>query len=242
LPTWCTRRSSYAREVNLPSPDDGSRDPERVTGADQKPVPSGGHCRLSGQASGRFGKKARVRTPNPQSRASIYVPDGLIRHALPFIDDDGVSLRRLHPFRVEAREFELVSVLYVLYSKIHSEQLDRCFLEIFGASYGDKFADLAGPDDFTRLQSGVFWWLINIRPGYLIFQQGDSCTIMPSPFAQQFNYDQLYIGNPNSGLRFSGNLFEGAWVWYYSVAGGTRAIFSLPHRTPNCYASLGFCT
>ena len=64
-----------------------------------------------------------------------------------------------------------------------SYQLDRCFSEISGASYGDKFVDLAGPDDFTRLLSEVFWWLINIRSGYLIFRQGDSCTIesyMPS--------------------------------------------------------------
>jgi len=30
-------------------------------------------------------------------------------------------------------------------------QLDRYFLEIADASYGDKFADLPGPDVFTRL-------------------------------------------------------------------------------------------
>jgi len=65
---------------------------------------------------------------------------------------------------------------------------------------------------------------------------------MPSHFARQFGYDQLYVGNPNTGLYFSGNLFEGARAWYYSVAGGTRAVFSLPHRTPNYYMSLGFCT
>jgi len=53
---------------------------------------------------------------------------------------------------------------------ISNYQLDRCFPEIADASYGDKFADLTGPDDFTRLPSGVFWWLINIRPGYLIFR------------------------------------------------------------------------
>ena len=35
-------------------------------------------------------------------------------------------------------------------------QLDRCFPEIYGASYGDKFADLAGPDDFTWLPSESF--------------------------------------------------------------------------------------
>jgi len=65
-------------------------------------------------------------------------------------------------------------------------QLDRYFPEIADASYGDKFSDHVGPDDFTRLPSGVFWWLINIRPGYLLFRQGNSCTIkpyMPSRFA-----------------------------------------------------------
>ena len=95
-----------------------------------------------------------------------------------------------------------------------------------------------------RLPSGVLWWLINIRLGYLIFGQGDFCTIepyMPSHFAWQFGYDQLYVGNPNTGLRFSCNLFEGARAWYYSVAEGTGVVFSLPHRTPNCYTSLSFC-
>ena len=65
---------------------------------------------------------------------------------------------------------------------------------------------------------------------------------MPCRFARQFGYDQLYIGNPNLCLRFSGNLFEGARAWYYIVAGGTGAIFTLPHKTPNFYASFGFCS
>ena len=65
---------------------------------------------------------------------------------------------------------------------------------------------------------------------------------MPSRFAQQFGYDQLYVSNPNAGLCFSGNLFEGARAWYYSVAGGTKVIFSLPHKTTNYYTSLSFCT
>jgi len=121
-------------------------------------------------------------------------------------------------------------------------QLDRCFPEIHDASYGDKFADLVGLDGFTRLSSGVFWWLINIRPGYLLFWQGNSCTLepyMPYRFARQFGYDQLYIDNPNPSLRFSGNLLG---TWYYSVAGGTGAFFTLPHKTPNFYASFGFCS
>ena len=56
-------------------------------------------------------------------------------------------------------------------------QLDRCFLEIHDASYRDKFADLVSPDGFTQLSSGIFWWLINIQPGYLVFRQGNSCTV-----------------------------------------------------------------
>ena len=38
-----------------------------------------------------------------------------------------------------------------------------------------------------------------------------------------------------------GSLFEGARAWYYSVAGGTGAVFTLPHKMPN-FISLGFCT
>jgi len=120
-------------------------------------------------------------------------------------------------------------------------QLNRCFPEIHDASYGDKFADLVGLDGFTRLPSGVFWWLINIRPRYLIFWQENSDTIepyMPYRFARQFSYDQLYIGNASPNSRFCGNLFEGARAWYYIIAGGTGAVFPLPHKTPNSYASL----
>ena len=67
-------------------------------------------------------------------------------------------------------------------------------------------------------------------------------SYMLSYFTRQFGYDQLYVGNLNAGLYFSENLFESSRVWYYSVAGGTRAIFSLPHRTPNSHTSLSFCT
>ena len=65
---------------------------------------------------------------------------------------------------------------------------------------------------------------------------------MPSHFARQFGYNQLYVGNPNAGLCFSENLFEGARAWYYNVAGGTKAVFSLPHKTPNYHTSLSFYT
>jgi len=58
-------------------------------------------------------------------------------------------------------------------------QLDMRFPEIHDASYGDKFTDSETPDGFTRLSSGVFWWLINIQPGYLVFRQGNYCTLEP---------------------------------------------------------------
>ena len=50
------------------------------------------------------------------------------------------------------------------------------------------------------------------------------------------------MGNLNTGFCFSGNLFEGARVWYFHVAGGMGATFSLPQPSPNLYTSLSFCT
>jgi len=120
-------------------------------------------------------------------------------------------------------------------------QLVRCFSDIQDTLYGDRFLDFTGPDGFTTLSTGVFCWLINIRPWYLIFRQGNTCTIkpyLPSRFAR-LGYDQLYVGNPNTILRFSENLFEGARAWYFHVAGGTRATF-IPQRTPHSYTSLSF--
>ena len=51
-------------------------------------------------------------------------------------------------------------------------QLDRCFPEIHDASYRDKFADFVTPNGFTRLSSGVFWWLINTGPSISCFGRG----------------------------------------------------------------------
>jgi len=55
---------------------------------------------------------------------------------------------------------------------------------------------------------------------------------MPSRFARQFGYDQLYIGNPNAGLCFSKNLFEGVQAWYYSVARGQKLFSAYLTRCP----------
>jgi len=45
----------------------------------------------------------------------------------------------------------------------------------------------------------------------------------------------------NLGLRFRGNLYEGARAWYINMAGGTEARFNLPQKVPNSYANLLFC-
>ena len=58
-------------------------------------------------------------------------------------------------------------------------QLVRCFLDSLGTLYGEKFMYHPGPDGFTTLLSGIFCWLINICPGYLVFRQGSNCTIEP---------------------------------------------------------------
>ena len=82
-----------------------------------------------------------------------------------------------------------------------------------------------------------------IRPCHLVYRCEDVCFLepyLPSRFARQFGYDQLYIGNPNLGLSASGNLFEGARAWYYFVAGCTGAIFSLPEKVPNSYVTLSY--
>jgi len=65
---------------------------------------------------------------------------------------------------------------------------------------------------------------------------------LPNRFGRQFRYDQLYVGNPNLDLRFSGNLFEGARAWYFNVVGRSEARFNLPQKTLNSNTNLGFCT
>jgi len=113
---WCTRRSVGAREVDISLSSNGGRHPKWLAGIDEKPVSSGGCRRLRGQANGGLGGKAGSENSQSQSRASLHIPDGLIRHALSIADDGSVSFRGLRPFRAEVGEFELVIVLYVLCS------------------------------------------------------------------------------------------------------------------------------
>jgi len=79
------------------------------------------------------------------------------------------------------------------------------------AGYGEEFMDVG--DEQTSLSRGVFEWLVSIRPSHLVYRSRDTCYLkpyVPSRFARQFGYDQLYVGNPNISLAFMGSLIDGA--------------------------------
>ncbi|XP_020248139.1 uncharacterized protein LOC109825678 [Asparagus officinalis] len=83
----------------------------------------------------------------------------------------------------------------------------------------------------TCLDTGCFDWLVNIRPGYVVFRVKNCCYIepyLPCKFAQQLGYDQIYVGNLSSGLRTRGGLVDGARAWLWNVTGCTGVRFSLP--------------
>ena len=81
----------------------------------------------------------------------------------------------------------------------------------------------------------TFCWhllLVDEHPARISrFYQGNVCSIEPymlRRFTRQFEYDQLYVWNPNTGLLFSSNIYEGSRALYYIMAGCTCATFSLP--------------
>ena len=94
------------------------------------------------------------------------------------------------------------------------------------------------------LSRGVLEWLDSIRPSHLVYRSGDTCYLepyVPSQFARQFGYDQLYIGNPNTNLAFMGSLIDGARAWRFYIAGCTEARLCMSLRTPNLQTTLRFC-
>jgi len=120
--------------------------------------------------------------------------------------------------------------------------LFRCFSRIRGADYDEEFKD-AGEEQ-SSLSRGVFEWLVSIRPSHLLYRSGDTCYLepyVPSRFARQFGYDQLYVGNPNLDLAFMGSLIDGARAWRFFTARGTGARLRTPLRNPNLQMTLCFC-
>lgn len=111
---------------------------------------------------------------------------------------------------------------------------NRCFPDFPNGGYGSRFNDAHRPDNFSTLSSGFFWWLINIHPSHLLYRQDNMCYIepyIPSLFARQFGYTQLYVGNLNRALVYQGNLFEGALEWFHFAVGGVSVKFVLPQKS-----------
>ena len=89
--------------------------------------------------------------------------------------------------------------------------LYRCFPSIPGARYGEEFYNVGNVR--SSLGQGIFKWLVSIRLSHLVYRYGDICYLepyVPSRFARQFEYDQLYGGNLNLCLAFMGSLIDGA--------------------------------
>ena len=117
-----------------------------------------------------------------------------------------------------------------------------CFPYIRDAGYGEEFKDAR--DGITSLSRGVFKWLVSIWPSHLVYRSGDVCYLeqyVPSSFARQFRYDQLYISNPNISLAFMWSLIDGARAWRYFIAGCIEARMCMLLRTSNLLMTLGFC-
>ena len=59
-------------------------------------------------------------------------------------------------------------------------------------------------------------WSIRVagkHQAHLVYRSKNICYLesyIPSRFARQFGYDQLYVGNLNTNLAFMGSLFDDA--------------------------------
>lgn len=63
----------------------------------------------------------------------------------------------------------------------------------------------------VAMSVGAFNWLVNLLPPTQYSEGGDTCYLepyIPSHFACQFGYNQLYIGNPNANLGHNDNLIN----------------------------------
>jgi len=83
-----------------------------------------------------------------------------------------------------------------------------------------------------------------IKPSHLLYRCGDICYLesyVPSRFARQFEYDQLYVNNLNLCLEHIGSLIDGARAWKYFIIECTRAHFCMPLRLSKLWTSMGFC-
>lgn len=84
-----------------------------------------------------------------------------------------------------------------------------CLPSIPDADLGEKYEDVSSTEieRLSSLYPGLFLWLMNIWPGYMVLSLDKGVIFEPymlSRFACQCGYDQLYVGNPNLRLQCGG--------------------------------------
>jgi len=105
--------------------------------------------------------KPTVKRPNPRIELPYtYLMAWYVMHCPSLM----TPVRRSEgsvPFvqRLERSDWRDTYIYYVrkCLSDATNYQLNRCFPEIPGASFGEQFTDSAGRDDFTQLSAGIFW-------------------------------------------------------------------------------------
>ena len=105
----------------------------------------------------------------------------------------------LRRFEGSSRSRTYVATVRKLLCRYDVYSLFRCFPYIRDAGYGEKFKDVR--DGKTLLSQGIFECLVSIWPSHLVYRSGDTCYLepyVPSRFARQIGYDQLYVGNLNT--------------------------------------------
>jgi len=123
---------------------------------------------------------------------------------------EGVQVAHLCGFKGSSWSRTYVAAVRKLLCQYDMYSLFWCFPYIRDAAYGEEFKDVG--DGKMSLSRGIFEWLVSIRPSYLVYRSRDTCYLepyVPSHFACQFGYDQLYVGNPNANLAFMGSLIDG---------------------------------
>jgi len=154
---------------------------------------------------------------------------------------EGVRMELLRRFEGSSWSRTYFAVVRKLLCRYDIYSLFQCFSYIRDEGYGEEFKDVG--DGKMSLSQGIFEWLVSIRLSHLVYRSGDTCYLesyVPSRFACQFGYDQLYVGNLNASLAFMGSLNNGARAWRFFIAGCTEVRLCMPLRTPNLLMTLGF--
>jgi len=173
----------------------------------------------------------------------------MVCYALFIPDDDSVYIRRRFAISAKVRALDLATYLYILYPENHSErlQLPAGLVLPWYSRYIIR-GPLPGLHRSRWVYHLIHWcllladqystWISNISSRWHLHNWATSAKLV----RQTLWIDHLYVGNPNIGLRFNGNLFEGARAWYFHVVGETGATYSLPSEHSILTPASTFCT